>query len=150
MGLTLVAPVPLKPMSSIYTPRPAYRNDNGCIILLAIQKRFPAFLQCQTLFFSVTVVITIRIIGPYSMLHGWYCAHLPHLLLKKSCAMKSHPPRNKPHPPRWTILCQISLSILRRPSLKKWMLSKCINERGENFRIHGRIGQSKFLHINGG
>ncbi len=39
-------------MSSIYTPRPAYQDLDGSIVLLSIIKRFPTFLQCEALYFA--------------------------------------------------------------------------------------------------
>ncbi len=39
-------------MSSIYTPRPAYQDLDGSIVLLSIVKRFPTFLQCEALYFA--------------------------------------------------------------------------------------------------
>ena len=39
-------------MSSIYTPRPAYEDLDGSVVLLSIVKRFPTFLQCEALFFA--------------------------------------------------------------------------------------------------
>jgi hypothetical protein len=40
-------------MSSIYTPRPAYQDLGGSIVLLSIVKRFPTFLQCEALFVAL-------------------------------------------------------------------------------------------------
>ncbi len=39
-------------MSSIYTPRPAYQDLGGSIVLHSIIKRFPTFLQCEARFFE--------------------------------------------------------------------------------------------------